>query len=105
MRFLSFMGAVICAAIAVISIWEDSSGILFPFFSFGAGGFAFFGIRGFREGKGSAGVVLELGGIRWNEEDFCRGWEIDGRTGSGKTASGVVPIIYQLKKNRPDVGI
>jgi hypothetical protein len=50
-------------------------------------------------------VVLALGGARWNEEDFCRGWEIDGRTGAGKTASAVVPIIHQLKQNRPDVGI
>ena len=49
--------------------------------------------------------VLKLGGVIWKEADFCRGWEIDGRTGSGKTASGVVPIIYALKKNRPDVGI
>ena len=49
--------------------------------------------------------VLTLGGVRWSEADFCRGWEIDGRTGSGKTASGVVPIIYALKLNRPEVGI
>jgi hypothetical protein len=49
--------------------------------------------------------VLTLGGVRWNEADFCRGWEIDGRTGSGKTASGVVPIIHALKLNRPEVGI
>jgi hypothetical protein len=49
--------------------------------------------------------VLKLGGVTWNEADFCRGWEIDGRTGSGKTASGVVPIIYALKCNRPEVGI
>lgn len=52
-----------------------------------------------------SGFVLELAGIRWNEEDFCRGWEIDGRTGSGKTASGVVPIIHQVKRNRPNMGI
>jgi hypothetical protein len=49
--------------------------------------------------------VLTLAGIDWSEEDFCRGWEIDGRTGSGKTASGVVPIIHDLKKNRPEMGI
>jgi hypothetical protein len=49
--------------------------------------------------------VLKLGGVIWKEADFCRGWEIDGRTGSGKTASGVVPIIHALKQNRPDVGI
>ncbi len=50
-------------------------------------------------------VVLVFGGVEWTEEEFCRGWEIDGRTGSGKTACGVVPIIYQLKARRPDVGI
>jgi hypothetical protein len=49
--------------------------------------------------------VLKLGGVIWKEADFCRGWEIDGRTGSGKTASGVVPIVYALKCNRPEVGI
>ncbi len=49
--------------------------------------------------------VLRLGGVRWTEADFCRGWEIDGRTGSGKTASGVVPIIHALKASRPDMGI
>ena len=61
--------------------------------------------HGLRKRKLPTEAVLELGGIRWSEEDFCRGWEIDGRTGSGKTASAVVPIIHQLKKNRPDVGI
>src|SRR5471030_1676609 len=49
--------------------------------------------------------VLELGGVRWSEADFCRGWEIDGRTGSGKTASAVVPIIHALKLNRPEMGV
>jgi len=58
----------------------------------------------FRPGRGG-GYVLSLGGVRWNEADFCRGWEIDGRTGSGKTASGVIPILYALKKHRPDLGI
>jgi hypothetical protein len=61
--------------------------------------------RGFLPEEKNIDYVLELGGVRWNEEDFCRGWEIDGRTGSGKTASAVVPIIHALKKNRPDIGI
>ncbi len=65
--------------------------------------FAFlaFGPEEAEDGK----YVLTLGGVRWSEADFCRGWEIDGRTGSGKTASGVVPIIHALKLNRPEVGI
>ena len=54
---------------------------------------------------GALPYVLKLGGVVWKEADFCRGWEIDGRTGSGKTASGVVPIIHALKRNRPEVGI
>ena len=61
--------------------------------------------RGFLPEEKKIDYVLELGGVRWSEEDFCRGWEIDGRTGSGKTASAVVPIIHALKKSRPDIGI
>jgi hypothetical protein len=105
MRFFAFIGAVICIAIAVVSVGHDFGGIVSLLFALAAGWLAFLGFRGLGKRKLPRGVVLELGGIRWTEEDFCRGWEIDGRTGSGKTASAVVPIIYQLKKNRPDVGI
>jgi hypothetical protein len=58
-----------------------------------------------RHAHGLPSYVLKLGGVTWKEADFCRGWEIDGRTGSGKTASGVIPIVHALKQNRPDVGI
>lgn len=54
---------------------------------------------------GRSKYVLKFGGVKWTEADYCRGWEIDGRTGSGKTASGVVPIIHNLKTNRPNIGI
>jgi hypothetical protein len=64
-----------------------------------------FAYRAFHPARKSDDHVLELGGVKWKEDDFCRGWEIDGRTGSGKTASGVVPIIHALKRNRPDMGI
>ena len=46
-----------------------------------------------------------LGGVCWDDEAFCRGWDISGKTGSGKTSSGVVPLIYSLKQNCPNVGI
>jgi hypothetical protein len=105
MRFLAFIGAVICIAIAVGSAGQDFGWIASPFFILAGTWLAFFSFSGLGKRKLPLGVVLELGGIRWTEEDFCRGWEIDGRTGSGKTASGVVPIIHQLKKNRPEVGI
>lgn len=80
--------------------WNGFAWILIP----AAGWFAY---RSFANGKpeGPSEYVLELGGVKWKEDDFCRGWEIDGRTGSGKTASGVVPIIHAVKRNRPDMGI
>ena len=102
MRILTLINALLCATIAVTFALEEWSELVSVFFGLVAGGFVVLSI--WTKAR-PANVVLELGGIQWNEEDFCRGWEIDGRTGSGKTASGVVPIIYQLKKNRPDVGI
>ncbi len=83
----------------------------FPFILF-AGilliAFAWFLYDGLTNGGKLSGLskyVLKFGGVKWVEADFCRGWEIDGQTGSGKTASGVVPIIHNVKMNRSDVGI
>jgi hypothetical protein len=102
MRTLALTGALVCAIIAVSAALGGWNEMLFVLFGLAAGGLVTFSTW---KRELSPGAVLELGGIQWTEEDFCRGWEIDGRTGSGKTASGVVPIIYQLKKNRPKVGI
>jgi hypothetical protein len=102
MRFLHFIGAILCFVVAVVFTtfnygWIVSIGLLIlaPYLAY----------LSLKKRKLPAKVVLSLGGVSWNEEDFCRGWEIDGRTGSGKTASAVVPIIHQLKQNRPQVGI
>jgi hypothetical protein len=102
MRFLSLIGAVLCIVIAFGFSMQDSGWIVSSMMVPGA---AFLARHAFSRRKPSPDVVLTLGGVHWNEEDFCRGWEIDGRTGSGKTASAVVPIIHQLKQNRPEVGI
>ena len=102
MRFLSLIGAVLCIVIAFGFSTQDSGWIISLVMVPAA---AFLARHAFSRRKLSPDVVLALGGVRWNEEDFCRGWEIDGRTGSGKTASAVVPIIHQLKENRPEVGI
>ncbi len=102
MRFLSLIGAVLCIVIAAGFSIQDW-GWLISLMMLPA--VCFFGHYGFVKRKVPRNVVLALGGVHWNEEDFCRGWEIDGRTGSGKTASAVVPIIHQLKQNRPEVGI
>lgn len=102
MRTCSIIAFVLISGLAIAAAWMDFSGMIsFPL-GLAAGACL---ICALWPKKTPEGIVLELGGVQWTEEDFCRGWEIDGRTGSGKTASGVVPIIYQLKKNRPDVGI
>lgn len=49
-------------------------------------------------------VVAKLGGLTWTMEDFCRGWLITGDTGSGKTRSGITPLLYQVFKNSPGWG-
>ena len=44
-------------------------------------------------GEAHAGnVVVRMGGLSWSMEDFVRGWLITGRTGSGKTQSGINTI-------------
>jgi hypothetical protein len=51
-------------------------------------------------GESHAGnVVVRLGGLSWSMEDFVRGWLITGRTGSGKTQSGINTITYQIFQN------
>ena len=49
-------------------------------------------------------VVVRLGGLSWTREDFCRGWLITGDTGSGKTRSGITPLLYQVFQNEPTWG-
>ena len=102
MRYFYLSASLIFALFAALFACEDVSIFVFIPFVLCSGWYA---CLGFGKQELPDNVVLEFGGVRWTEEDFCRGWEIDGRTGSGKTASGVVPIIYQLKKNRPEVGI
>jgi type IV secretory pathway TraG/TraD family ATPase VirD4 len=49
-------------------------------------------------------VVVRVGGLSWTREDFCRGWLITGDTGSGKTRSGITPLLHQVFKNEPTWG-
>ena len=39
-------------------------------------------------------IVVRLAGFAWTREDFCRGWLITGDTGSGKTRSGITPLLF-----------
>jgi hypothetical protein len=49
-------------------------------------------------------IVVRLGGFKWRREDFCRGWLITGDTGSGKTRSGITPLLFQVFQNEPTWG-
>ena len=48
--------------------------------------------------------IVRLKGLSWSREDFCRGWLITGDTGSGKTRSGITPLLYQVFQNEPHWG-
>ena len=48
--------------------------------------------------------VVRLKGLRWTREDFCRGWLITGDTGSGKTRSGITPLLFQVFSNEATWG-
>jgi hypothetical protein len=49
-------------------------------------------------------AIVELAGLNWTRADFCRGWQITGDTGSGKTRSGITPLLYQVFQNEPGWG-
>jgi len=49
-------------------------------------------------------IVARLKGMKWTREDFCRGWLITGDTGSGKTRSGITPLLFEVFTNEPDWG-
>ncbi len=49
-------------------------------------------------------AIVSLAGLKWTRADFCRGWLITGDTGSGKTRSGITPLLYQVFQNEPSWG-
>lgn len=49
-------------------------------------------------------AIVRLAGFKWTRADFCRGWLITGDTGSGKTRSGITPLLFQIFSNEPTWG-
>ena len=79
--------------------------LLTPPFSFFVMGFCgLFALWSLFAGDESGEIVLRLGGLSWNMEDFVRGWLITGRTGSGKTQCAINSITFQLFEHVPDWG-
>ncbi len=54
--------------------------------------------------KAKKQVAVRLAGFTWTRDDFCRGWLITGDTGSGKTRSGITPLLFQVFTNEPTWG-
>lgn len=49
-------------------------------------------------------TIVALGRFTWDMNDFCRGWSITGRTGSGKTVGAIKTLMHQVFKNCPGWG-
>lgn len=49
-------------------------------------------------------TILEIGGLKWSMDDFCRGWLITGGTGTGKTTAAINRMLWQVSKNCPTWG-
>lgn len=49
-------------------------------------------------------AVFELGGLKWTMDEFCRGWLITGRPGTGKTTAAINRMLWQVSKNCPTWG-
>jgi type IV secretory pathway TraG/TraD family ATPase VirD4 len=49
-------------------------------------------------------IIVRLARFKWTRADFCRGWLITGDTGSGKTRSGITPLLFQVFQNEPTWG-
>lgn len=48
--------------------------------------------------------ILRIGGLKWTVDDFCRGWLITGRPGTGKTTAAINRMLWQVTKNCPNWG-
>ncbi len=54
-------------------------------------------------GKQSSKVTAEIGGFKWERNDFCRGWLITGDTGAGKTFA-INVLLHSVFRREPDWG-
>lgn len=57
-----------------------------------------------RRGRRRGAVVARLKAFTWDRQSFCQHFLITGATGSGKTLSGVLPLLFQVFKHQPGFG-
>ena len=48
--------------------------------------------------------ILRIGELKWSMDDFCRGWLITGRPGTGKTTAAINQMLWQVSKSCPNWG-
>ena len=48
--------------------------------------------------------ILRMGELKWSMDDFCRGWLITGRPGTGKTTAAINQMLWQVSKSCPNWG-
>lgn len=48
--------------------------------------------------------ILRMGDLKWSMDDFCRGWLITGRPGTGKTTAAINQMLWQVSKSCPTWG-
>ena len=48
--------------------------------------------------------ILRMGELKWSMDDFCRGWLITGRAGTGKTTAAINQMLWQVSKSCPNWG-
>lgn len=55
-------------------------------------------------GGSSGEVVAQIKGHVWDRHTFCQHFLITGATGSGKTSSGILPLLFQVFAHQPRFG-
>lgn len=54
--------------------------------------------------RGSSATVARVAGRCWDRYSFCQHFLITGATGSGKTLSGILPLLFQMFRHQPRFG-
>lgn len=100
MNAIGLITGVLSFLVAAYSALKFSAPFSWTF----AGLFGIFACIAFSLKRPKTQTIVQLKGLSWTREDFCRGWLITGDTGSGKTRSGITQLLYQVFQNEPNWG-